>query len=415
MSASRWVRLAVGLGAALSVGGSGAGRASAGDPALDRAVDALIQVLGDPKAADGDRVEETRRAVRALVAIGQPAVPKLIDAALGTNQNASLYAGLALKEMSQNDTRDPVRERWDRLGAADRWRLARYVTDVHFNAVADFAVESLKHKDEAIRIPAWEFITRHRGAQRLAPARELFFKALAGGESPKVRWHLLTEEPVFDRDQEADVLIGLLRPDSWAARGDGRIPPPGATPPWWPDGRDLVIPILGKRKVQRAAPALVNVLAEKGPGRGYLGHLILPILGDLGDKEAVPELKRVLDTPSDKHEPTLWGRDYLHALAAAALLQLGDPAGRARGKELLGSREALAGGTAALAFARYGTKEDLDVLAKLLDHESWQVRRDVCRGLERITGVVNRPPGWSVTTEDAAPLWKDWLRKNRKE
>jgi hypothetical protein len=96
-------------------------------------------------------------------------------------------------------------------------------------------------------------------------------------------------------------------------------------------------------------------------------------------------------------------------------LQLGDPAGRARLKELVGSKEALANSLAALAFARHGTKEDLEVLGKLLDHEAWHVRRDVCRGLERITGVVNRPPGWSVTTEDAAPLWKAWLEKNRKD
>jgi hypothetical protein len=75
----------------------------------------------------------------------------------------------------------------------------------------------------------------------------------------------------------------------------------------------------------------------------------------------------------------------------------------------------LASEKAALAFAHYGTKDDLDVLAKLLDHQSWQIRREVCRGLERITGVVNRAPGWSVITENDAPLWKDWLRKNRKD
>jgi len=389
--------------------------ARGGDARVDRAVDALIEILGDPKAVDQERLQETTRAINALTAIGSPAVPKLIDAVLGTNNNASLYAGHTLKQMSQNDTRDAVRERWDRLGDADRWRLAPYVSDVHFNAVADFAIASLKHKDEAVRIPAWTFIVKHRLSQRLEPAKEPFLKALAGGESPRVRWHLLTEVPVFDAEKEADILIALLRPDSWAAKGEGRVYPPGGTAPWWPDGRELVIPILGKRKVKRAAPALITVLAEKGPGRAYLGHLIIPILGDFGDKEAVPELRRVLDTPSDQHERTLWGRDYLHVLAATALLQLGDPAGRARLRELLGSKESLANGLAALAFAHHGTKEDLEVLGKLLDHEAWHVRRDVCRGLERITGVVNRPPGWSVTTEDAAPLWKEWLRKNRKD
>jgi hypothetical protein len=415
MNTRMTVRVAVVVGSALLAAGFDIGRAAAGDAPMDRAVDALIEVLGDPKAADGDRLDETNRALKALTAIGRPAVPKLIDAVLGTNYTASAYAGLTLKQMSQNESRDAVRERWDRLGDADRWRLARFVSDVNFDAVAALALGSLKHKDEAIRVPAWAFIIQHRRGQRLAAAKEPFLKALAGGESPKVRWHLLTEDPVFDAEKEADILIALLRPDSWATKGDGRIPPEGGTAPWWPDGRELVVPILGKRRVKRAAPALITVLAEKGPGKGYLGHLIIPILGDMGDKEAVPEFKRVLDTPSDKHERTLWGRDYLHVLAAAALMQLGDPAGRAKCKELLGSKEALASGMAALAFAHHGTKDDLDTLARLLDHDSWQVQRDVCRGLERITGVVNRAPGWSVTTENDAPLWKDWLRKNRKD
>jgi hypothetical protein len=96
-------------------------------------------------------------------------------------------------------------------------------------------------------------------------------------------------------------------------------------------------------------------------------------------------------------------------------MQLGDPAGRAKCRELLQSRERLANGLAAQAFARFGTRDDLEVLGTLLDHEDWSIRRDVCRGLERITGVVNRPPGWTVTNEEAAPLWKEWLRKNRKD
>src|SRR5262245_12040694 len=260
-------RVAVAISSALLVGTFDPGRAAAGDSPMDRAIDALIAVIGDPKAANGDQLPETSRAIKALTAIGRPAVPKLIDAVLGTNQNASAYAGLTLKEMSQNETREAVRERWDGLGDSDRWRLARYVSDVHFVAVAEFALESLKHKDEAIRVPAWAFIIQHRRSQRLQLAREPFFKALAGGESPKVRWHLLTEAPVFDAEKEADILIALLRSDSWAAKGEGRVYPPGGTAPWWPDGRELVIPILGKRKVKRAAPALITVLAEKGPGR----------------------------------------------------------------------------------------------------------------------------------------------------
>jgi len=325
------------------------------------------------------------------------------------------HAGYTLKQMRQIEVHEPLRQRWDRLTVAERWRLVPYVADAHFSAVVKLALDGLQHKDEAIRQQAWGFVIQRRQAQALAPAKERFLKALAGDELPSVRWHLLTDTPVFDAEKEADILIALLRSDSWVAKGAGRVNPPGGTPPWWPDGRELVVSILAKRKVKRAVPALVNVLAEKGPGRAYRGHAVIPVLGHFGDKEAIPELKRILEAPSDKHERTLWGKDYLHVLAASALLQLGDPAGRAKCTELLKSKEALANGLAATAFAQFGTKDDLDVLGKLLDHEMWYIRRDVCRGLERITGVTNRAPGWEITTENDAPLWKEWLRKNRKK
>lgn len=408
------IRARFAFGAALFMIPLWAAPMPAGETPTERAVGALIEVFSDPKAGSG-HLQETNRAFRALVAIGKPAVPKLLDAILGTNSNAVLYAGLALKEMPQNEARDTVRQRWDRLEGAERWRLVPYVTDMQFNAVASFALDSLEHKEERFRREAWTFVIRHRGGQVLAPAKERFLKALAGEESPAVRWGLLSEAPIFDAEKEADILIALLRPDSWTAKGAGRVLPPGGTAPWWPDGRELVIPILGKRKVKRAVPALLGVLAEKGPGRAYLGHLIIPILGQFGDKEAIPELKRILQTPSDKQERTLWGKDYIHVLAAAALMQLGDPAGRAKAAELLASKETPANDGAALAFAHFGTKDDLGTLEKLLDHKSWYVRRDVCLGLERITGVINRPPGWSVTNEEAVPQWKEWLRMNPRD
>jgi HEAT repeat protein len=389
-------------------------RAPANDTDLDRAVEALVNVLGDPEAG-GERLEETNRAINALLAIGRPAVPKLIDAVLGDNTNAWVYAGYTLKQMRQVEVYEPLRERWGELTAAQRWRLVPYVADAHFSAVVELAFDGLTHADASIRKQAWGFIIERRQAQALAPARDRFFQALEGDEFPSVRWCLLTDAPVFDAEREADILIALLRPDSWAARGVDRVLPSGGTPPWWPDGRELIVPILGSRNVRRAGPALVTLLAEKGPGRAYLGHLIIPILGQFSEREAIPELKRIIETPSGRHEPTLWGRDYLHVLAASALMQLGDPLGRTRCEAFLQSQESLANTLAATAFAQYGTQDDLDILARLLDHEMWYVRRDVCRGLERITGLVNRAPGWSVTTENDAPLWKEWLRSHRRK
>src|SRR5262245_3982481 len=105
---------------------------------------------------------------------------------------------------------------------------------------------------------------------------------------------MLFPDPVFDAEKEADILIGLLKADSWVAKGEGRAHPPGFPPPEWPDGRDQVVEILGHRKVKQAAPALVALLAEKGEGKAFFGYRVIPVLGDLGDKDAIPELKRVL-------------------------------------------------------------------------------------------------------------------------
>src|SRR5438132_11441220 len=51
------------------------------DSDLDRRIEALLRVFEDPEAR-GAKLDETRKAHEALVAIGKPAVGKLIDAYL---------------------------------------------------------------------------------------------------------------------------------------------------------------------------------------------------------------------------------------------------------------------------------------------------------------------------------------------
>ena len=90
-----------------------------------------------------------------------------------------------------------------------------------------------------------------------------------------------------------EAIIKLLDRDSWAAKGEGLLPPEGPPPPWWPDGRPRVIESLVALKAARAVPVLLKVLIEKGSGRAYLGAQIIPFLADYGGPDCVDELKRI--------------------------------------------------------------------------------------------------------------------------
>ncbi|MCI0641816.1 MAG: HEAT repeat domain-containing protein [Gemmataceae bacterium] len=380
------------------------------DPYTDKAVDALIAVIGDKDASNGDKLEDTNRAIRALSALGKRAVPKLLDTIVSTNGYAAAYGGHALKEMMPVEVHDLIKERWSKVGDAEKWKLIYHFNRFDFDAACRFAVAGLEHKDETLRGQAWDYVVKYHSSIAIKPARERYLKALAGDDMPKLRWGLLTEKPMFDAEKEADILISLLRPDAWTVKGEGRIYC-CHTPPWWPDGRDLVVTALGARKVKRAAPALINVLAEKGPGRAYLGHLIIPLLGDFGDKEAIPELKRILKTPGKDQEYSLWGLEYNQGLAAKALWQLGDQSGRPMMQILLKSSKWGDRRFAAETIGKLGDKNDIETLGSVLDDEDWGVLRFACQGLERITGVQNRALGWTYTGEYDAPLWKAYLKK----
>ncbi len=387
-----------------------AGAAPADDD-IDKAIAALIEVLRHPEAR-GERLEESRRAIAALTAVGKPAVPKLLDAILAKKDPAGGYCELALKEMPEDEAAEGIKERWEKVGTADRWKLVRFHARFEFDAVAKFALDCLDSKDAATRSEAWSFVVVNAKSKAVSPAKERYLEALAGDEVPQLRWWVLVRDPVFDAEKEADVLIGLLKPDSWAAKGDGRMPPLGGLPPGWPDGRNMVAEILGHRKVKRAAPAIIALLAEKGEGKAYFGYSVIAVLGELGDKAAVPELKRILAAKPDELLPSLDSALRLPAFAARSLWQLGDLTGRPLLVKELKHKRWVERRFATETVAQFGTKEDIPLLASVLDDEDWGVLRAACEGLARITGAQVGDPQFRRGEADA-PLWKEWLKKNR--
>ena len=92
-----------------------------------------------------------------------------------------------------------------------------------------------------------------------------------------------------------------------------------------------MISVLHQRKVTRAAPTLLRVLEEKGPGAGYLAGQIIPALADLGYKKAIPELERIAASQpgrgqrADLHPYALGDYKTVRQLAADAIKRLNAP------------------------------------------------------------------------------------------
>lgn len=384
------------------------------DPAaaLDPVVIPLLAALNDPSEEPAKR-ELRYAAERALKAIGPPAFPRVFDAAVDPDPwvRAAAYSVLIHDFPQHRAEFDRLaRARWGRSTAVERWMLTRYFFHkLPTGPDAAAVTAGLDSKDPEVRMEVWGYVVRNPKSDARVVAKEQFFRALAGDEVPRNRWGLLVREPVFDADREADILIGLLKPGSWAADNTGR--PMGCTlPPYHPDGRGVVADILGRRGVKRAVPALLALLAEKGPGRAYFADDIIPHLGPLGDPAAIPELKRVLAAPE-----TVPGRHPTQAQAAVALWQLGDRTGRPlllADLKTEGRPDAYAVRRfAAEAVARFGDRSDLPVLAAMLDDGDWGVKKAASEGLGRITGARMRG-GMFVPNEDDAPHWKEWLKTN---
>jgi hypothetical protein len=302
-----------------------------------------------------------------------------------------------------------VRREWGRAGEADRWKLMRFRGQHDFAAALPFALASLDSKADDIVAQAVRYLGRYKEAK----AREPLLKAL-GAAAPRVRWDALDALTAIGGDGVAEAFTKLLDKDGWAARGEGLHPPDGYPPPWWPDGRPQVIRALGTLKAKAAAPALLTVLREKGPGRGYLGSVIIPLLGEFGHREAIPELCHILATDPGDLAGALDPAET-HGHAASALWEFGDPLGRPLLIHYILNRERGTGLVVWEALGRCADRRDFWVLAHCLEPPGGESRKLACQILERLTGITNRAPGWAAVTEHDAPLWRAWYEKHRPE
>jgi hypothetical protein len=194
---------------------------------LERKIDGLIEVLREPYAS-AEKCEENRKAIAALVAIGRRAVPKLTDEIV---RNPGSYAHLALDEIGK-DAVALVRAKWLDLDEASRWKLMDFRGKHDYADTVEFAVASLHSNDEEIRALAIQYLAKHKETK----AREALF-GMYHTATGKLRFAALQAlQSVGHEDVEA-ILIGLLKPDSWIAKGEGLGPFQCHPPPWWPDGR----------------------------------------------------------------------------------------------------------------------------------------------------------------------------------
>ena len=307
-----------------------AATALAQEKAVQERVAKLLTVLADYRGDTDLQMAEGTAARRELTEIGAAAAPQLIDAVLThpPNSGRGFAAGKALAEIGK-PALPAIRARWPDLNDERRWRLVLLIEKHDPGSVKEYAYNCLDAEGPAVRAAAWGFVVWTKDLR----SQERYFALMSDGS--KVLQHyrlglLPGDKPVYDEKRENDLLIDLLRPDSWVAKGEGQIPPPGFPSPWWPDGRPVVIRTLHTRKVARAAPALLDVLTEKGPGAGYLAKQVIPVLADFGYKDAVPELERIAASKpgpgrsENVHPHTGTGWKAVRQLAADAIKRLNE-------------------------------------------------------------------------------------------
>lgn len=371
------------------------------DPELRGRVARLIAVLEHPEASSKN-LEQTRQAIDELSRIGPPAVPQLVESILGGHRSGAPYSANALDRMESRAV-EAVRREFEALDEVGRWKLMRFRGKFDYDASLDFALASLDSKQEEVRLHA----IRHLGQYKEAKARDKLLVML-NSDVPRLRWEVIEALSAIGGDDVIDAFIELLSPTSWVAKGEGLTHPAGRPPRWWPDGRPQLIQALHRLNARRAGSSLIEVLAENGPGTGYLGPIIIPVLRDLEYVEAVPELRRILATDADalaqSHPP-----GEIHASAAATLWHFGDRLGRVALIQVMLKRDRDSGAILSDAFSRLTDKSDLWLL------ERWLPGRSTCETLEAITGIRNRAPGWAVPTERDGPLWIEWFKQHRSD
>ncbi len=365
-------------------------------------IDHLLRVFVDPQAG-AEHEAESLKAVAALVAMGKPVVPKLIDAILDERYRFTWvpdYCLLALDRIGKDAVAE-VRARWKTLDEYSKWRFMGFRGQHDYDAVVDYALDSLRSSEPYSRWQATEYLGRHQETR----ARDALLKILDA--EPHLREPAIKALARIGGEDVVDAFIAQLSRDGWAGRDEGFLY----------SGRVSIVNGLGQLKARRAGPALLSALngpasvAEGIWSKAYLDQRIISVLGDLGDAKNIPALRRILTADRPRGLDSYWNdrQQETHLLTARVLWQLGDRSGR---WILVATRDAFS----CKAISELGDQGDIWVLASQLDLGRRERDREekmaaACRGLERIMGVVNR----AKSTMDDAPLWKAWYQKYKVE
>jgi hypothetical protein len=291
-------------------------QSNAADPKVTQRVGELIAILGAPEA-DGKNLEQTSEAIGELVGIGVLAAPHLIKAIIAGNRTAAAYSALALDRIGKPAV-DAVREEWKSSTDTERWKLMHFRGAHDYDASVQYALSSLSSNDKQIRSQAIQYLGDHKEAQ----ARQRLLHML-NREIPALRWHVVKALARLGGDEVIDALIELLRPDSWAAKGEGLDAPDGYPPPWWPDGRPHVVEALRQLNTPKACGPLVELLKEKGEGKAYLASYIIPALMNSRCSNAVPELEQIHSADPTTLTRSVGSSARIQQMAAEAIASLG--------------------------------------------------------------------------------------------
>ena len=299
------------------------------DPDTVAKIKVLMEMVLDPKAAD-DKIEETMAAIQALEELGEPAVPYILDIAFDSKNKLAPQMQNSLIKMGKPALAG-IKAKWPELKDDQRWQMARVLEAHDKTFFSDYAIKCLD-LEGPLRIEAWRFLIRAKDSR----AKDRYLLALAGkdpGTPANVRWALLPndDKAIYDEQKETEILIDLLKPESWLAKGEGITIPKNNNQPWWPDGRQFAIRAIQRRKIITAAPALLKVLQEKGKGEGYLVERIAQVLGDFKYKEAIPELELIaVSKPAsgkleEKHPQAQRNYKQVQELATSTIKRINDP------------------------------------------------------------------------------------------
>lgn len=275
------------------------GDKSTPDPAREKEIARLIDDFDRHGSWDPQTVEELAR-------YGLPAVPQVVQAIVGRQERIAAHSAHTLDEIGRPAV-VLVRVEWEKLGEQDRWKLMRFRGEYDYEAALPFVLGCLDSDVVTIRRQA----IRYLGEQREVRARDVLILKLYSEGWP-LRWDIIQALSAIGGQEVRVEFIKLLEPDSLLATGTRADH----------DARQRIIKTLHEMWVTEAAPALLKVLQERGPGRAYLGSTIIPALVDFGFEPSIPELRLIVAANPSELAPAADAAEKTQALAAQAIIQL---------------------------------------------------------------------------------------------